>query len=126
MGTTRRWPGFRGYPSPVALDRAPHLAFSGRSKAGIAVKQYELITIIDPARLDAGRKSLGELLQRYKFTVTNEEDWGEKRLPHELNKLNVGRYLFQNVKADPTRIAEFRHDLQIDSNILRCMLKRSA
>ncbi|MBX7058000.1 MAG: 30S ribosomal protein S6 [Leptospirales bacterium] len=90
------------------------------------MNNYELIAILDPARLDAARKSLGDIMQRHKVSKVEENDWGERRLPHDIDKIGVGRFLCINVKAEPERLREFRHDLEIDSNILRYMMKRVA
>jgi small subunit ribosomal protein S6 len=89
------------------------------------LRNYELITILNPAGVDAGRKALQDICSRHNVSLGEETDWGEKRLPHELEDLTNGRFLHYTAKVDPTKLKELSHDLGLDGAIARFMIKRA-
>lgn len=90
------------------------------------MRSYELITIHDPAKLEAGRKAVAEILARHKVTGHNEDDWGDKRIPHDDGTMPMGRFLYHTMHADPQAIKEMAHELQLESSVARYMFGRGA
>ena len=86
------------------------------------MRSYELITIHDPAKLEDGRKAVSEILARNKATGHKEEDWGDKRMPHDDGTMPMGRFLFRKVEMPPEKVAEFTRELNIHAAIARHMI----
>ncbi|MCR9143798.1 MAG: 30S ribosomal protein S6 [bacterium] len=88
------------------------------------MRSYELITIHDPAKLENGRKAVSEILSRNKATGHKEEDWGDKRMPHDDGTMPMGRFLLHTLHADPSAIKEMEHELQLEASVARYMFGR--
>ncbi len=86
------------------------------------MRTYELITIIDPARLDEGKKALDDIQARYQGKTASEDDWGDKRMPHDDGTMPMGRFLFRTLEMAPEKVAEFTRELNIHAAIARHMI----
>lgn len=93
------------------------------------MKGYEVITILksaDPAILEQAKKSVKDILTRNSGRISAEDDWGTRKLHHEIDHIESGHFLYHTVELDPAKIVDVRRDLQIDQNVLRYMVKRTA
>lgn len=66
-------------------------------------RSYELALVFDPRLSD---DEVGEITARFKeiiasqgATITQEDNWGKRKLAYPIRKLNEGRYLFIYVAA---------------------------
>lgn len=90
------------------------------------MRSYELITIHDPAKLEDGRKAVSEILARHKATGHKEEDWGDKRMPHDDGTMPTGRFLYHKLHVTPEQIKEMSHELQLEASVARYMFGRAS
>ena len=87
-------------------------------------REYELITILqDGEGVSKTKEKLSDLLKRHEATVVKEDEWGRRRLVPPIKYEQNGYFLFQNLKLDPNRVKEITHELDIDQNVLRYMVK---
>lgn len=93
------------------------------------MKEYELITIFNTTGgvpLDQAKKTLQEIFQRHSIRPAREEDWGEKKLHHEIDKIKSGHFIHQTCKMEPSTVQELKRDMQLERSILRFMIKSAA
>jgi ribosomal protein S6 len=90
------------------------------------VRSYELITIHDPAKAETGKKAVADILQRFQVSGHKEEDWGDKRMPHDDGTMPMGRFLLHTMHAGPDKIKEIGHELGLDPSVVRYMFRRGA
>lgn len=93
------------------------------------LRQYEVLVIMDPrptdeevaqqlTRLEASLKELGAEAIRV-------ENWGKRRLTHEIKKQREGTYAVFEVSAEPVTVKEFERQLKLNENVLRFLTTRA-
>lgn len=88
------------------------------------MRNYEIITIFqDGGDIQASKKVLGEIMERNGATMTSEEDWGTRTLPHLLKKQNRGFYNLMKCQIDPLKVKDLSHEMQIQQDILHFIVK---
>ena len=93
------------------------------------MKDYELITIINSADatiVEQGKKAVKDILTRNEAKIDKEDDWGGRKLHHPIAHTESGHFLYFTMQLDPTKVVDVRRDLQIDQNVLRYLVKRTA
>jgi ribosomal protein S6 len=91
------------------------------------LRNYEIITIFqDRGDLESCKKSLKDILTRHQVQIEKEDDWGSKKMPHELKKRNTGHFFYCTCKMDPLKIKEVNHDARLQQDILDIMVKALA
>ncbi len=92
------------------------------------MKAYELLYFVSPSATDEARaaamKRIDTAITEGSGVVDNIEDWGKRKLAHEINKLTEGDYTLINFHADPTQIAELDRVLRINDTVVRHMIVR--
>ena len=92
------------------------------------MKEYELITIFNTVgggTLEEAKGKLQEILKRHGVRPAREEDWGERKLHHEIDKIKSGHFIHQTCKMDPAKVAELSHEMHLEQSILRFMVHRT-
>ena len=96
------------------------------------MKKYELALVVNAKIEDDARAAVVEKAKEYITraggTVTEVEDWGNKKLAYEIQKMNEGFYYFIQFDAEPDVPAEVEADVRIMDNVLRflCVKKDEA
>lgn len=94
----------------------------------MSLRAYEILVIIDPrptdeevaqllTRLQDNLKELGAELGRL-------ENWGKRRLAHDIKKQREGTYAVLEVSAEPPMVKEFERQLKLNENVLRFLSTR--
>ena len=87
------------------------------------MRKYELITILRDSDLEASRKAFKEILDNHKLTPSKEEDWGQRKLFHEIDHNKSGQFVYCAFDFEPIKIKDVAHDLSISTNVLRYMFR---
>ena len=92
------------------------------------LRPYEVLVIIDPRPTD---EEVAQLLTRIQDNlkelggeVTRVENWGKRRLAHDIKKQREGTYAVLEVSAEPAVVKEFERQLKLNENVLRFLSTR--
>ncbi len=87
------------------------------------LNHYEAVFILTPVLSDAQMK---EAVDKFKTvitdnegTITNEENWGMRKLAYPIQKKSTGFYTLLQFDADPTVIATLETQFRRDERVLR-------
>ena len=90
------------------------------------MSKYELALVVNAKIEDDAREAVVEkaknYVTRYGGTITEVEEWGEKRLAYEVQKMREGFYYFIQFEADATCPAEVERHVRIMDNVLRYLV----
>lgn len=91
------------------------------------MNKYDLITIFaDNPEVEEAKKGWKQIIDRHKAEIIKEEDWGHRKLYHEVNHQTTGIFHFASLKADPKVVREISRELKIQTGVVRFMVKRAA
>ncbi|MFM1514785.1 30S ribosomal protein S6 [Helcococcus ovis] len=89
------------------------------------MNNYEMIVILKPNLEEELKK---DVLQRL-YDVIDEhgklgeiEDWGNRKLAYEIQKLSEGNYVLINFEAEPSIIKELERRAQITDQIIKYLV----
>lgn len=91
------------------------------------MNKYELMYIL---KSDTDEEKRALLLEKFKGiietngAVENVEEWGNRKLAYEINKLNEGYYLLVNFNAATDIPKELDRNLKIADEVIRHMIVR--
>jgi small subunit ribosomal protein S6 len=87
-----------------------------------------VLVIIDPRPTD---EEVAQLLTRLQDNlkelgaeVIRVENWGKRRLAHDIKKQREGTYAVLEVSAEPPMVKEFERQLKLNENVLRFLSTR--
>ena len=86
--------------------------------------KYEVLYIIDRAQ---GEEGIAALVEKFKAmveaegTLTNVDEWGNRRLAYPINDLPEGYYVLMNFESNPAFPAEMERVMKITEGIMRCL-----
>ena len=87
------------------------------------LNHYETVFILTPVLSDAQMK---EAVEKFKTvltdngaSITNEENWGLRKLAYPIQKKSTGFYTLLQYDADPTIIAKLDVQFRRDERVLR-------
>jgi len=87
------------------------------------LNHYEAVFILTPVLSDVQMK---EAVDKFKAvitdnggTITNEENWGMRKLAYPIQKKSTGFYAFLEFEADPTSIDKLEVNFRRDERVLR-------
>ena len=93
------------------------------------LRPYEILVIIDPRPTD---EEVAQLLTRLQDNlkelgaqVTRVENWGKRRLTHDIKKQREGTYAVIEVSAEPGTVKEFERQLKLNESVLRFLSTRA-
>jgi small subunit ribosomal protein S6 len=95
------------------------------------MRTYELVFIADPRTAD---EDVVAMTEEYKqmivaggSEITQEEQWGRRKLAYPINKLNEGKYvvLYISSATGKTALPDVEHRLQQNERILRFLTVRT-
>lgn len=92
------------------------------------MRQYELITIIQP---DLDEETTTGVIDRVKGLITdnggeilNTELWGTRQLAYPIQKFRQGYYVYMDVEFTPEFGTELKQSLRYIESIIRYMLTK--
>lgn len=91
------------------------------------MNKYELMYIL---KSDTDEEKRNQLLEKFKGiietngAVENVEEWGNRKLAYEINKLNEGYYVLVNFNAAADIPKELDRNLKIADEVIRHMIVR--
>ncbi len=87
-------------------------------------KTYEGMFLLDAGNPDfeAAAAPVRQVLDRAQAEVLSLKPWDDRRLAYDIKGRKRGLYVLAYFKAEPARIAEMEHELQLSENVLRAML----
>ncbi|MCD4713069.1 MAG: 30S ribosomal protein S6 [Clostridiales bacterium] len=86
------------------------------------MRKYETIFILRPSLEEEKRN---EIIEKFKGIIAADgeiekvEEWGNKRLAYEIEKLREGYYVHVNFKANPTLPKELERNFKISDDVIR-------
>ncbi|MDY7010502.1 MAG: 30S ribosomal protein S6 [Planctomycetota bacterium] len=88
------------------------------------MKTYEAMFLLDADNSDFESAStpVREVLERAGAEVLTIKPWDERRLAYTIKGRKRGLYILTYFKADPTRIDDLQHDIQLNDRLLRAMI----
>jgi small subunit ribosomal protein S6 len=95
-----------------------------RPKGGsILRREYEFIYISNPDIPEKPRhfEKYEKLLCAQGGEVVEKQDWGVKKMSYPINKQFRGHYMYYELFAEPTQIAEVERLMRIDDQVIRYM-----
>lgn len=90
------------------------------------MSHYELIYILPnnltEDRLLSVKKKVAGLIKDQAGEVIKDEDWGEKKLAHEIKNFKYGHYFYLELKIESTSLKKINSQLVLEPEILRFQL----
>lgn len=86
------------------------------------MRKYETIFILRPSLEEEKRN---EIIEKFKGIIAADgeiekvEEWGNKRLAYEIEKLRDGYYVHVNFKANPSLPKELERNFKISDDVIR-------
>ena len=92
------------------------------------MNKYELAVVVSAKIEDDERAAVIEKVQAYvtRFggTVSDVDEWGQRRLAYEIQKMREGYYYFIHFESDSSVPAELEARLRIMDNVIRYLCVR--
>ena len=87
------------------------------------MKTYETMFLLDADNTDFESASapVREILDRAGAEVLAIKPWDDRRLAYTIKGRKRGLYILTYFKADPARMSEMEHDIQLSDRIVRAM-----
>ncbi|PID82935.1 MAG: 30S ribosomal protein S6 [Clostridiales bacterium] len=88
------------------------------------MRKYETLVVLRPDLEEGNRNSIIEKFKEIiskEGEVTNINEWGNKKLAYEIEKLREGYYILVEYNAKTTLPKEFERNLKINEEVLRYM-----
>ncbi len=88
------------------------------------MKTYEAMFLLDAGNTDFESTSapIREVLERADAEILSIKPWDERRLAFKIKGRKRALYVLTYFKADPSRIDEMQHDIQLNDRLLRAMI----
>lgn len=92
------------------------------------MKEYELTVLIHPdleADLDAPLGKVRDIVTNAGGTITNEDNWGKKKLAYSIRRENFAVYVFMDVELPADAPLKISNTLNITDEVLRYLLVKT-
>ncbi len=89
------------------------------------MNKYELVYILKPS---AGEEKRAQLLEKLRDiietegTIENVDEWGNRKLAYEIDKINEGYYVLVNFNSETEVINELNRNLKIADEVMRHLI----
>jgi small subunit ribosomal protein S6 len=86
------------------------------------MRKYETIFVLQTGLEEEKRNAL---IEKFKGIINNDgevvkvDEWGNRRLAYEINKMREGYYVFVDFKANTTLPAELERNFKIADEVIR-------
>lgn len=89
------------------------------------LKNYELLYILHPdleGSSDKISEKVASFITKSGGEVTNQEDWGKRKLAYPISKNDFGVYVLVNFTVESEKLPEIEHDLGLSEEVMRFMV----
>lgn len=89
------------------------------------MREYELTVLIHPdleADLETPLTTVRDIVTQNGGKITNEDNWGKKRLAYRIAKEDFAVYVFMEVELPASAVAKVDSTLNITDSVLRHLL----
>jgi small subunit ribosomal protein S6 len=89
------------------------------------MKEYELIVLIHPdleVDIEAPLVKVRKLIESVGGSITNENNWGKKRLAYRIKNQDYAVYVYFDVSLPSDALIKISNTLNISDDILRYLL----
>ena len=88
------------------------------------MKTYEGMFLLDAgiAEFDTASEPIRQVLGRIEAEILNFRPWDERRLAYPIKGCKRGLYVLTYFRADPARVTELDHEVNLNEGILRAMI----
>ena len=93
------------------------------------IRDYELILVLSP---QANEEEVTATIERFDSFITDrggelseQEDWGVRRLAYPIQNFQEGNYVLKRFKSDPQTAVEFGRYIIAAENILRHLITKA-
>ncbi|MCK9267581.1 MAG: 30S ribosomal protein S6 [Alkaliphilus sp.] len=89
------------------------------------MNKYELVYILKPSVGEEKRAQLLEKLRdiiEVEGTIENVDEWGNRKLAYEIDKINEGYYVLVNFNSGTEIINELNRNLKISDEVMRHLI----
>ncbi len=90
------------------------------------IRDYELILVLSP---QANEEEVTATIDRFNSfltesggELTEQEDWGVRRLAYPIQNFSEGNYVLKRFKAEPQSVVELGRRINASENILRHLI----
>lgn len=89
------------------------------------MRKYETLFILRPSLEEEKRN---EVIEKFKGIIATDgevekvEEWGNKRLAYEIEKIRDGYYVLVNFLANPTLPKELERNFKISDDVMRYII----
>ncbi len=83
---------------------------------------YEIAVVLHPdleIDLEAPMSRVEEVLANAGATIKNRDEWGKRKLAYPIAGQTFGLYVFYVVEMDGDNVADIRHALQLNEEVIR-------
>jgi len=92
------------------------------------MRNYELVTIVNPEADDEGMHSVMDRVSRFiteqDGIVEGTEQWGKKKLAYPIKRFLEGNYSLTRFKLEPKMVKELEINLRAEEEILRHLVMK--
>ena len=93
-----------------------------------SMNKYELAVVVSARIEDEERAAVVDrckaLVERFGGVITEVDDWGQKRLAYEVQKMKEAFYYFIRFDAESTAPIEIESRIRIMDNVIRYLIVR--
>jgi small subunit ribosomal protein S6 len=89
------------------------------------LKNYELLYILHPdleGSSDKVSEKVSNFIKKADGEVTNQEDWGKRKLAYKIAKNDFGVYVLVNFTLPSEKLPEIERDLRLSEEIIRFLV----
>jgi small subunit ribosomal protein S6 len=94
---------------------------------GETMRAYEITAILlegSAGLVEETKTSIKEILTKHSVEITEEEDWGQKKLWHSIGGNESGFFTYIKCKAQPSSIVKLEGEFKLNQNILKSLIVR--
>jgi small subunit ribosomal protein S6 len=90
------------------------------------MRSYEITAILREGQnlIEETKNAIKDILKKYSAEVTLEEDWGQKKLWHPIEKQDYAFFTFLKCKMEPSQVEKIYHEFKLNQNILHSMIAK--
>jgi small subunit ribosomal protein S6 len=93
------------------------------------LRKYEIMVIVDP---EADEETVGKVVERIKGILSEHQgevgavdQWGKRKLAHEIDRKSEGQYVVVPFQAQPSALAELDRVLSFADEVVRFKIVRT-
>jgi len=95
------------------------------------MQKYEIMAIVANSVKESeaektAKKAVSERISELGGSVSFEDFWGARGFAYKIKNEKWGYYFVAQFEVDPTKISEFRRDLNLNKNIVRFLISKVA